>query len=189
MEMRISDLPVAETVGGGDFLELAQGGASKALPVATLLAGTATAIQGAKANTAVQPGTSPSLRGVAIARPAGEAGYYSFATASGGGGPGNRWIVGVDGAAETGSNAGSNFWIARYADAGAWLDTPLFIYRSNGRIGIAHPPMLPSYTVATLPSAGVSALGVAFVSNGAGNRRLAVSDGAAWRWPDGTVVS
>lgn len=49
-------------------------------------------------------------------------------------------------------------------------------------------PALRSYTVATLPSAS-PAMQTAYVSNGAGNRRFAVSDGTNWRWPDGAVVS
>jgi hypothetical protein len=28
-----------------------------------------------------------------------------------------------------------------------------------------------------------------FVSDGTANKRLAISDGAAWRWPDGAVVA
>lgn len=47
---------------------------------------------------------------------------------------------------------------------------------------------LRSYTVSTLPSPS-PAMQTAYVSNGAGNRRFAISDGAAWRWPDGTVVA
>lgn len=47
---------------------------------------------------------------------------------------------------------------------------------------------LRSYTVATLPSAAAAGRLIC-VSNGAGNKRLAVSDGAGWRWPDGALVS
>lgn len=46
---------------------------------------------------------------------------------------------------------------------------------------------LRSYTVATLPSAATVSL--VYVSDGAANKRLAVSDGSVWRWPDGSVVS
>ncbi|MFE1601643.1 hypothetical protein [Methylobacterium sp. ID0610] len=44
-----------------------------------------------------------------------------------------RWTAGASPAAETGSNAGSNFNIARYSDAGAFIDTPLTIDRANAR--------------------------------------------------------
>lgn len=47
---------------------------------------------------------------------------------------------------------------------------------------------LRSYTVATLPTANPAGR-LVHVSDGAGNRRLAVSDGTAWRWTDGTTVS
>lgn len=46
---------------------------------------------------------------------------------------------------------------------------------------------LRSYTVATLPAA--SATKMIYVSNGTANKRLAVSDGTSWRWPDGNIVS
>ncbi|CAO3451850.1 hypothetical protein [Azospirillum argentinense] len=47
---------------------------------------------------------------------------------------------------------------------------------------------LRPYTVATLPSAATSDRLIS-VSNGSSNRRLAISDGTNWRWPDGTIVS
>lgn len=47
---------------------------------------------------------------------------------------------------------------------------------------------LRSYTVATLPSAAAAARMI-YVSDGTSNKRLAVSDGTNWRWPDGAIVS
>ncbi|MBY0565489.1 MAG: DUF2793 domain-containing protein [Hyphomonadaceae bacterium] len=47
---------------------------------------------------------------------------------------------------------------------------------------------LRSYTVAGLPSATVAGQ-LIYVSNGTANKRLAVSDGTNWRWPDGAIVS
>lgn len=46
-----------------------------------------------------------------------------------------RWqaILG-NGAAESGSNAGSNFEVARFSDAGAYIDSPLTINRASGFI-------------------------------------------------------
>ena len=46
---------------------------------------------------------------------------------------------------------------------------------------------LPSYTVATLPN--VVAGELIYVSDGTGNKRLAVGDGTNWRFPDGNIVS
>ncbi len=44
-----------------------------------------------------------------------------------------RWAISMgDSAAETGSNAGSNFGIRRYDDSGAYVDSPFFIDRGNG---------------------------------------------------------
>ncbi|GLR82220.1 hypothetical protein HUE56_00475 (plasmid) [Azospirillum oryzae] len=61
------------------------------------------------------------------------------------------------------------------------------IATTAGRLSFGAIPMLPSYTVATLPSA--AARGLIYVSDGAGGKRLAVSDGTNWRWPDGAIAS
>lgn len=42
----------------------------------------------------------------------------------------NRWTVGTDSVSESGFNAGSNFLIRAYSDAGAVIDTPLTIPRA-----------------------------------------------------------
>ncbi|MDH6265549.1 hypothetical protein M2360_000939 [Rhizobium sp. SG_E_25_P2] len=59
----------------------------------------------------------------------------------------------------------------------------------SGALSFDLPPRLPSYTVSTLPSASAYSRGLIYVSNGASNKRLAISDGTAWRFPDGAVVS
>lgn len=46
----------------------------------------------------------------------------------------NRWWVGRSSAAETGSNAGSNFGIWRFDDAGNSIDQPLTIDRASGLV-------------------------------------------------------
>jgi hypothetical protein len=52
-------------------------------------------------------------------------------------GANERWEIDLgNGLAETGSNAGSNFQIARYSDAGAFLSDPLIINRQTGAVGI-----------------------------------------------------
>ena len=48
--------------------------------------------------------------------------------------------------------------------------------------------VLRSYTVAGLPSPALPGQMI-YVSDGSSNRRMAVSDGTNWRWPDGAVVS
>jgi hypothetical protein len=47
---------------------------------------------------------------------------------------------------------------------------------------------LRSYTVATLPSAATAGQ-LIYVSDGTSDKRLAVSDGTNWRFPDGNIVS
>lgn len=61
------------------------------------------------------------------------------------------------------------------------------LQRVGGVTGAALP--LPTYTVATLPDAAIYQACLIFVADGTSNKRLAVSDGAAWRFPDGAIVS
>jgi hypothetical protein len=50
-----------------------------------------------------------------------------------------RWQLSLgDNVAESGSNAGSNFSLARFTDAGAWVDNPISITRSNGDTTLVH---------------------------------------------------
>lgn len=60
---------------------------------------------------------------------------------------------------------------------------------SNTQMTSTVPVVLPSYTVAGLPAASATPRGIIYVSNGTANKRLAVSDGTNWRWPDGAIVS
>ncbi|MET8511962.1 hypothetical protein [Streptomyces sp. NPDC005077] len=50
----------------------------------------------------------------------------------------NRWSVQKENTPESGSNVGSDFRIVRSNDAGAVIDTALFIKRSNGAVGIGN---------------------------------------------------
>lgn len=50
----------------------------------------------------------------------------------------NRWYLGADNVAESGSNVGSDFGIFRYADNGAFLGNPVVINRANGNVGLAN---------------------------------------------------
>ncbi|QAY17298.1 hypothetical protein SEA_INDIGO_22 [Streptomyces phage Indigo] len=47
-----------------------------------------------------------------------------------------RFVLGVSGASETGSDEGSNFYISRYSDAEADLGNVLYVKRANGYIGL-----------------------------------------------------
>jgi hypothetical protein len=59
---------------------------------------------------------------------------------------------------------------------------------ANTVIDASRHPVLRAYTVAALPSAAPAGR-LIYVSDGSSNRRLAVSDGTNWRFPDGAVVS
>ena len=64
----------------------------------------------------------------------------------------------------------------------------LSVFGAGPVIDTAGRVRLISYTVAGLPSASPAGQMV-YVSDGASNKRLAVSDGADWRFADGVVVS
>jgi hypothetical protein len=63
---------------------------------------------------------------------AGTASYATFRTSGS-----QRWEVGKNNAAESGGNVGSTFVINRYDDTGTYVDSPLFIDRSNGQTTLA----------------------------------------------------
>jgi hypothetical protein len=65
----------------------------------------------------------------------------------------------------------------------------LLLGKGTGPVQAGSPLQLPPYTVATLPPAATYPRCMIYVSDGTANKRLAISDGAAWRWPDGAVVS
>nr|WP_246686806.1 sialate O-acetylesterase [Mesorhizobium sp. B2-4-19] len=68
--------------------------------------------------------------------------------------------------------------------------TGALIHRNNAQVVVDANSHLNfrSYTVATVPSASVAGQAI-YVSNGTSNKRMAISDGTNWRWPDGAIVS
>jgi hypothetical protein len=68
----------------------------------------------------------------------------------------NRWQMAVgDATAETGSDAGTNFSIAAYTDAGASIDTPISIVRASGGLfSTPRPFSVANTTDATTTSDG-----------------------------------
>lgn len=62
-------------------------------------------------------------------------------------------------------------------------------FRALVKERFAEPVTMPAYTVATLPAAASWTAALIYVSDGTGNKRVAVSDGTNWRFPDGNVVS
>jgi len=78
-----------------------------------------------------------------------------------------RWHIGVSDDAESGSNAGSNFFLHRLSDAGVFLERVLHISRATGNVGIgtvtpisklhvAGDLTMSSATVATSATAGTN---------------------------------
>lgn len=63
-----------------------------------------------------------------------------------------RWTFGATSNAETGSNAGSSFSIARYSDAGAWIDNPLDISRADGIVSVKGLWVQSGGTIGNLPT-------------------------------------
>jgi hypothetical protein len=50
----------------------------------------------------------------------------------------NRWFMAMgDNTAESGGNAGSNFALSRFNDAGVYIDTPFFINRNDATVGFS----------------------------------------------------
>ena len=74
----------------------------------------------------------------------------------------NRWVVVPGGGGtENGNNAGSNFFINRYNDAGAMIDSPLIINRATGQ---------------TLLNNGLAVLGTTSVTTSGQSTSLSVTD-------------
>ncbi|WP_164712442.1 hypothetical protein [Methylobacterium currus] len=138
-------------------------------------------------------GGSATFSGVAIAGSAGTQRTLAWWT-----GASLRWALLATNTAETGGNAGSDLFLARYSDAGAYLDSPIVVSRATGRMGLASlavagsvavsgPLSLGVYTVATLPAGTAGTM--LYVSNGrkvgeaagAGTGVLACYSNGAWR--------
>lgn len=65
-------------------------------------------------------------------------------------GSGQRWETRANSTSEAGSNAGSDYEIARWSDAGAEIDVPFRITRSTGVIRFTKPPVLNNTAFAAL---------------------------------------
>lgn len=57
-----------------------------------------------------------------------------------------RWAILTDGTAETGSNAGSNFGIDAFSDAGSFISEPLIINRATGNTTFSGSVTAPSFS-------------------------------------------
>lgn len=88
-----------------------------------------------------------------------------------------RWnLVLGDSAAETGSNAGSNFSIGRWNDAGSGIDAPLTINRATGVMNLSQPlPITSGGTGSTSASQSLVNLGALPLSGGTITGNLGVT--------------
>lgn len=66
----------------------------------------------------------------------------------------DRWWLGKTSTAETGANAGSNFAVNRYDDAGVFISSPLLITRSTGVVSFPDGINVTNTTVSTSPTTG-----------------------------------
>lgn len=80
-----------------------------------------------------------------------------------------RWsILHADNAPETGGNAGSNWSLSRYSDAGNYLGTPLSISRATGVVNFTNPPTLNGAPLPYLSIGGGNLSGQIWFTGGAG---------------------
>lgn len=80
----------------------------------------------------------------------------------------DRWRVVKGSAAESGSNAGSNFGINRYDDAGTFIDQPLQIVRSTGSVSITNATIGTALISGTIQTTGVGSGSVSGNARGTG---------------------
>lgn len=90
-----------------------------------------------------------------------------------------RWDVAASGDTETGSNSGSNFVLAGYADNGSKLADYLTIRRSDGRTSFGGVAQLKGYTTANRPSA--TTVGAGAMCYDTTLSKPIFSDGTIWR--------
>jgi hypothetical protein len=89
-----------------------------------------------------------------------------------------RWALRVDGT-ESGSNAGADFAIRRYTDAGAFIDAPLSITRSNGNIGIGGASGSDKLTITGSFRTDLGASGTSAIFTGTGSNFQINHDGTS----------
>lgn len=121
--------------------------------------GTATLSSNLSVGGTATVGTNSSAGFQAMNGPAGAAKEFTLQTAGVG-----RWLFGATNEAESGSNAGSNFFIQSDTDAGGFLALPLVINRASGvttltGLSVTGTVSLPSSSIssAALANSGVTA--------------------------------
>jgi microcystin-dependent protein len=96
----------------------------------------------------------------------------------------DRWAILLgDAAAEGGSNAGSNFAVERYSDAGALIDSPITINRATGVVTLAQQPQAANdaATKAYVDSAGgLPVGGIAMFAGSTAPANFLLCDGSSY---------
>jgi hypothetical protein len=119
-------------------------------------------------NITLTPGSGAATYAIRVA--AGAEASFVYGT-----GAADRWRLTKNTTAESGANAGSDFSIGRYSDAGTLLSSPVFISRSSGAVTLASP------TTVIPATAGAGALAVS--SNGlAQYTYLQLNNNNSLRW-------
>jgi hypothetical protein len=85
-----------------------------------------------------------------------------------------RFGLYVNNTAESGTNAGSNFAIRAYSDAGTLLNTPFFINRATGNVGVN--TLTGTAKLQVVGSGSTSTTTSLLVQNSAGTETLSVND-------------
>ncbi|AWK90166.1 hypothetical protein [Azospirillum thermophilum] len=209
-ETALHELPAAGPLTGAEIVPVDDGTATVRTTVAAIRSGLA--VQGHGHTPADVAGLQPALDAKApLAVPAGSRLKIgmSAAIAAGPHRPENVGAVALtvmDGGGDSGvfvenihdGTYSSQQVVFRTAQGGISATTPRLRIAPDGSlqhrddattiVDAASHLGLRSYTVATIPTASPAGR-LAFVSDGSSNRRLAVADGTAWRWPDGSAVS
>jgi hypothetical protein len=93
-----------------------------------------------------------------------------------------RWTMGKNGASETGANAGSDFEIDRFNDAGASLGAALTINRASGAVAITAPGQGGNAGTLTIAPPSGNAIAVFNKPVGATWAALSIETSGSLRW-------
>lgn len=122
----------------------------------------------------VGTGTGSGLSQLQLRAAAGQARQVVFTS----GATSVRWIIQVNATAEAGANAGSNYALLAYDDAGVNIDTPFFITRAAGGSVTLTRPIVQNSTSASLAQSTTNATVNVGSGTGANASSLAVRSAA-----------
>jgi hypothetical protein len=99
----------------------------------------------------------------------------------------DRWYLGVDGTAESGSNAGSDFYLKSFDDTGATLGTPLTVNRATGNISFTGTLTGNGSGLTTLNASNLSSgtVNTARLGSGTANSTTYLRGDGTWATPAG----